>query len=169
MFRIFAKVKEKQTISRREWLGRIVSATAASVAGGVVMASCGKEDGTSDGVAKASAGGVVASVAQKIRCVNCGHCMPCEFGVDIPGVFLFYNRAIEEGFLPSEDAEPTRAEARRFLSEYDKALDDKVQAHRCISCYHCAGNCPQNIFIARQMDKITELTEKLRNRLCQDD
>ena len=89
------------------------------------------------------------------------------FGVDIPGVFVFYNAALEKGIIPSETS--TRSETRRFLSEYDSTIPDAAQAHRCITCYHCAGKCPQNIFIARQMERITELTESLRDRLCTDD
>lgn len=157
-------MKGKLTFSRREWLERVVLTAAASVAGGAVLSACGNNDKDKG---ESSANGVVAPTAAKIHCVDCGHCMPCEFGVDIPGVFLFYNRAIDERFLPDSDV--TIAHARHFLSEYDSTIADVAQAHRCITCYHCAGKCPQNIFIAREMEKITMLTESLRNRICQDE
>ena len=160
-------MKSKKAINRREWLGRMIAAGAAATFGSAVVSSCSddKSAGKKDVAAKAS--GVVADLGSRINCVNCGHCMPCDFGVDIPGVFVFYNSALEEGIIPSET--PSRAEARRFLTEYDATIPDTAQAHRCITCYHCAGKCPQNIFIARQMERITELTESLRDRLCTDD
>ncbi|MBR5440303.1 MAG: 4Fe-4S dicluster domain-containing protein [Prevotella sp.] len=159
-------MKRTSRLSRREWLGRMIAAGAAATFGSAVVSSCGddKSDGKK-GPDKAT--GVVADLGSRINCINCGHCMPCDFGVDIPGVFVFYNAALEKGIIPSETS--TRSETRRFLSEYDSTIPDASQAHRCITCYHCAGKCPQNIFIARQMERITELTESLRDRLCTDD
>ena len=149
-------------MDRREWLGRMFAA------GTMALAAC---DDSSTAVATReaiAAGGVVADSMRKINCINCGHCMPCDFGVDIPGVFLFYNKALDEGIVPDTSGNIDRGEARRFLTALDREIPDSAQAHRCITCYHCANRCPQNIFIARQMERITSLTETLRDALCAD-
>ncbi len=35
-----------------------------------------------------------------ISCTECEYCMPCPYGIDIPGVFAHYNRCINEGNYP---------------------------------------------------------------------
>lgn len=35
-----------------------------------------------------------------IGCTTCGYCMPCPYGVDIPGVFSHYNRCLDDEQVP---------------------------------------------------------------------
>ena len=35
-----------------------------------------------------------------IPCNDCKYCMPCPYGIDIPGILLHYNRCIKEGNMP---------------------------------------------------------------------
>ena len=39
----------------------------------------------------------------EVPCTDCKYCMPCPYGVDIPGVFAHYNKCIND-----EDRKSTR-------------------------------------------------------------
>jgi len=104
------------------------------------------------------------------RCTDCGRCMPCRYGVDIPAVLRFHAKAETGGLLPDDALAPMskqyRDDAKRYLGNYDRAIADAHQAHRCIQCWHCLGSCPENIFIVDELKKITALTDKMRDSLC---
>ena len=48
---------------------------------------------------------LLASIANAMRgyptipCTECRYCMPCRFGVDIPGNFAYYNKAVDAKLL----------------------------------------------------------------------
>ena len=105
-----------------------------------------------------------------VPCTDCKYCMPCPYGIDIPGVFSHYNKCLNEGnVINSENAgadNPSRKEylrARRaFLVGYDRAVPSFRQADHCIGCGRCVTACPQGIKIPEQMQKISAYVESLK-------
>ena len=98
-----------------------------------------------------------------IRCTACHYCMPCQFGIDIPGIFKFYNDRVNEGsYLITKEQKDYARQRRRFLASYDKAVGTLSQADHCISCGLCAKACPQRIPIPTELRKIDEYIEKLK-------
>ena len=98
-----------------------------------------------------------------IRCTDCKYCMPCPYGIDIPGIFKFYNSALNEGtYVTSSEQKGFARARRRFLAEYDRAVETIRQADHCISCVKCQAACPQHIRIPRELRRIDEYVESLR-------
>ena len=98
-----------------------------------------------------------------IDCTACNYCMPCPYGIDIPGIFLSYNQAVNSG-LVAESAEQSdfKRLKRRYLALYDKSVETIRQADHCINCGQCQPHCPQNIRIPREMTRIDAYVEKLK-------
>ena len=95
-----------------------------------------------------------------IPCTTCSYCMPCPYGVNIPGNFAYYNEAVTEHILPLPETSADDYKARRkaFVDGYKKALaDEKEWATRCEDCEACLSKCPQSIRIPNQMGRIVEL------------
>ena len=98
-----------------------------------------------------------------VPCNLCQYCMPCPYGIDIPGIFDCWNRACTEDRLPDDLANERHAENRRaFLAEYDAAIPHLRQAEHCIGCGRCVGHCPQRIDIPVRLDNIDAFVENLR-------
>lgn len=98
-----------------------------------------------------------------IPCNECNYCMPCPYGIDIPGVFTHYNKCIKEGHLIKDPTNNEYKQARRaFLIGYDRSVPKLRQADHCIGCGHCVSECPQRIDIPAQMRMVDEYAEKLR-------
>ena len=98
-----------------------------------------------------------------IPCTTCAYCMPCPFGVDIPGNFAYYNEAVNQKILPLPDrqANDYAAWKQQFTEGYRKALpDQKAWAHSCQDCEECLSKCPQQIRIPNQMARIVETLRK---------
>ena len=101
-----------------------------------------------------------------VPCTACQYCMPCPFGLDIPGIFAHYNKCVNEGNVRADTTDPQYEKARRaFLVGYDKSVPKLAQADHCIGCGKCVQQCPQNIQIPRQMRRIDKYVEKLRSGL----
>ena len=99
-----------------------------------------------------------------VPCTACQYCMPCPFGLDIPGIFAHYNKCVNEGNVKNDTQDPDYQKARRaFLVGYDKSVPKLAQADHCIGCGKCVQQCPQNIPIPRQMRRIDKYVEKLRS------
>ena len=98
-----------------------------------------------------------------IPCNYCAYCMPCPYGIDIPSIFMYYNKCVNEGNVAESRQDPNYKEARRaFLVGYDRAIEKLRQADHCIGCGKCNKHCPQNIKIPRQLQRIDEFVEKLK-------
>ncbi|MDO4549779.1 MAG: aldo/keto reductase [Planctomycetia bacterium] len=100
---------------------------------------------------------------QTINCTECNYCMPCPYGLDIPGIIMHYNRCLNEGNFPNVNDEENYQRARRaFLIGYDRAIPKLRQAAMCTKCNLCHPECPQFIRISDEMEKIDQFVEKLR-------
>ncbi|MBR1882548.1 MAG: aldo/keto reductase [Muribaculaceae bacterium] len=100
---------------------------------------------------------------ETIPCNDCKYCMPCPYGIDIPAVFVHYNKCLTEGHAPREMQAPDYWEARRaFLVGYDRSVPKLRQADHCIGCGQCEPHCPQRIRIPKELHRISDYVEHLR-------
>ena len=98
-----------------------------------------------------------------IPCTTCAYCMPCPYGVDIPGNFAHYNEAVNQKILPLPDrtAADYAARKQQFLESYQKALPDQnTWARSCLDCEECLSKCPQQIRIPNQLARIVQTLRK---------
>ena len=97
-----------------------------------------------------------------IGCTTCAYCMPCKHGVDIPGNFAFYNKAVVDGRLPLPDASAPDFEEKRqaYLTAYQAAIPSKARANRCQDCGECLSKCPQQLPIPTHLSRLVEMTRK---------
>lgn len=98
-----------------------------------------------------------------IPCNDCKYCMPCPYGIDIPGVLLHYNKCINEGNVPKSQTDENYAKARQaFLVGYDRSVPKLRQADHCSGCNQCSEHCPQRINIPRDLQRIDKFVEQLK-------
>lgn len=98
-----------------------------------------------------------------VPCTACEYCMPCPYGINIPGIFAHYNKCINEGNIPASRQSKNYSEARRaFLVGYDRSVPKLRQADHCIGCNQCAPHCPQSIDIPAQLHRIDHFVENLK-------
>ncbi len=98
-----------------------------------------------------------------VNCTSCKYCMPCPYGIDIPGIFHHYNRSVTDGtFVTDSSTENYRKLRRAFLLGYDRAVPPERQADHCISCGTCLSHCPQSIPIPGELARINRYVEKLK-------
>lgn len=77
-----------------------------------------------------------------INCTECGYCMPCSSGVNIPGNFRLYNEAIM-----FENLQMAKGEYAWFTSQ-------KMSAAFCTECGQCLSKCPQKLQIPDLLKKV---------------
>lgn len=77
-----------------------------------------------------------------IDCSQCGYCMPCPNGVDIPRNFYLYN----EGVRYNDFGGP------RW--QYLNDLKEEERASSCIKCGECEPKCPQSLPIRDLLDMV---------------
>ncbi len=87
---------------------------------------------------------------EKVGCTACRYCMPCPKGVDIPGIFYYYNLMYMEGKKMAARVE--YAQARGISKEPGFAT-------QCIQCGKCESHCPQHINIR---ERLKEADKELR-------
>ena len=98
-----------------------------------------------------------------VNCTDCKYCMPCPWGLDIPGTFQHYNKAITEGtYAQNKQQKHYHRLKNQYLMSYDKAVPTLRQADRCIGCNECLSHCPQSIAIPRELRRIARYVEDLR-------
>lgn len=78
---------------------------------------------------------------QKNECTACGYCMPCPFGVNIPGNFKIWNT----GSI-YEDLEGAKENYRN--------MEASKRADMCQECGACEPQCPQFITIIEDLKKV---------------
>ncbi len=100
---------------------------------------------------------------ENIPCNDCKYCMPCPYGIDIPAIFVHYNKCKNDGTLPHNSGDENYRRLRRqYLIGLDRAVPRMRQADHCIGCGQCEPHCPQNIRIPRELHKISEFVETLK-------
>lgn len=104
--------------------------------------------------------------ADYVQCTECQYCMPCPYGLDIPGVFGHYNRIVSAGNkLKSSKDENYKKARTAFLVGYDRSVPKLRQASHCIGCEICKPHCPQRIDIPTEMRRIDLYTEQLKQKI----
>jgi predicted aldo/keto reductase-like oxidoreductase len=92
--------------------------------------------------------GLVARAREVLRerapipCTQCGYCLPCPSGVNIPRNFMLYNDCV----IYDDPAIP-RAVYGRFLPEGERAS-------ACTACRTCEEKCPQGIVISERLPEV---------------
>ena len=100
-----------------------------------------------------------------IQCTTCQYCMPCSYGLDIPAIFAHYNNCVSAGnLLKSSSDENYRKARREFLIGYDRSVPKLRQASHCTECNVCLRKCPQAINIPREMRRVDQYAERLRQK-----
>jgi predicted aldo/keto reductase-like oxidoreductase len=98
-----------------------------------------------------------------IPCNDCKYCMPCPYGLDIPAILLHYNKCVNEGNLSKSSKDSNYRKARRaFLVGYERAVEKLRQADHCTGCGQCNKHCPQRIDIPKEIRRIDEYIETLK-------
>ena len=100
---------------------------------------------------------------ENIPCTDCKYCMPCPYGVNIPAIFGHYNKCKNDGTLPRDRGDENYKKQRRnYLIGLDRTVPRLRQADHCIGCGQCEPHCPQNIRIARELRKISNFVEAVK-------
>ncbi len=101
-----------------------------------------------------------------VDCTGCQYCMPCPYGIDIPGIFSFYNKTVNEAtYVTSKEQKDYIRARRKYLLSYNKAIPTVRQADHCIACGQCMKECPQRIRIPMELKKIDDYIENLKQEL----
>ena len=86
---------------------------------------------------------------EKIPCTGCSYCMPCPFGVDIPGSFRCYNVSYTDSYFNG-------------FREYFMCTSMKKEpanAGLCKQCGRCEQHCPQRIPIREKLVRVRKRFE----------
>lgn len=98
-----------------------------------------------------------------IPCNDCQYCMPCPYGIDIPAILIHYNKCVNEGNVPKSQQDANYREARQaYLVGYDRSVPKLRQASHCIGCDQCVPHCPQSIKIPKELQRIDQFVEQLK-------
>ena len=98
-----------------------------------------------------------------VACTACQYCMPCPYGIDIPSIFLHYNKCVSEDNFPQSSQDENYKKSRRaFLVGYDRTVPKLRQANHCIGCDQCSHHCPQTIKIPKELMRIDRYAESLK-------
>jgi len=78
----------------------------------------------------------------KVSCTGCEYCMPCPFGVNIPGSFTIYNEFYMYGNLEE------KKRSYKFI---------EGNADKCRECGKCEKVCPQKLSIRKYLKDVAKL------------
>ncbi len=82
---------------------------------------------------------------KSVPCTQCGYCMPCSSGVDIPGNMQIYNAVEIFG-----------GNQKGLSTNLYRGWPEAKRAAACVACGECEPKCPQGISISEWMTKIDE-------------
>jgi predicted aldo/keto reductase-like oxidoreductase len=88
---------------------------------------------------------------QAIPCTDCGYCMPCPNGVNIPRNLAIYNDLV------------MYEEVHEVCRSYS-VLPEAERASACVQCGACEELCPQSIAISAWMPRIDEALKEAAQR-----
>jgi predicted aldo/keto reductase-like oxidoreductase len=91
-------------------------------------------------------------------CRQCGECLPCPEGIDIPAVFKlegYYDRQMADGIVTNAAEYALKDRLRFWFGNRDMARARyaalRVKADCCTACGKCASRCPYGIDIVRKL------------------
>lgn len=101
---------------------------------------------------------VLASMGKLLRekvgngCTGCKYCMPCPFGVDIPGNFALWNKVrMFESF-------------ETIKRQWENPTEQAKRPSACTMCGRCVRLCPQHIAIPADLKKLDQEISALASR-----
>ena len=98
-----------------------------------------------------------------VPCTECRYCMPCPYGIDIAGLFKWWNDKVKWARTPPLDEKASELVRWDFLSEYRRRFPGRSGAYYCIGCKKCEAACPQWQFvIPDELEKISSFMEAVR-------
>jgi uncharacterized protein len=101
--------------------------------------------------------GVYQKLAQ-VQCMGCSYCMPCPYGVNIPGCFQFYNQYY---MVPKN-----RLMTRGFYGmQLMGGMSNPADASLCRNCGKCVKVCPQHVAIPDELKKVHRQLGGLRTKI----
>ncbi len=86
----------------------------------------------------------------KVPCTACNYCMPCPFGVNIPGCLSVYN----DKYLLGK-----KGIRMKYLQTMGMMAKNPAIASLCTECGKCEGHCPQNIEIRKELKTVKKELE----------
>ena len=93
-----------------------------------------------------------------IPCNDCKYCMPCPYGLDIPGILTFRNRV---------KSSPKKLSAKEVLRLYAQAIPDELRrAEHCTGCGRCQPHCPQSIDVPAEIAGVDAWIDVLKDEVA---
>ncbi len=86
----------------------------------------------------------------KIPCTACGYCMPCPYGVNIPGCFASYNDKYLLGLKQNR---------WHYMQTLGVLAKKPAYASICKECRKCEESCPQKIQISEELKVVKKEME----------
>lgn len=77
----------------------------------------------------------------RVGCTDCGYCMPCPKGIDIPAAFRCYNHMYAE----------RKGSGRHEYLQTVCLRKEYSGISSCVQCGKCETHCPQNLQIRKQL------------------
>ncbi len=91
----------------------------------------------------------------KVGCTECGYCMPCPRGVDIPGNFRCYNNMYME----------KKKNGRHEFLQVIGLRKETGFASQCVGCGKCEQHCPQHIEIIKELKNADRALRPLPSKI----